>query len=295
MTVTLFTLPKRFSGIYETIQENALQSWAALQPKPEIILFGDEHGTRDAARRHGTHHKPDLATNSLGTPLVNHLFQTATKQTSTPWQGFVNADIILDPALPALLDRIIAWRPRALIVSRRWDLDVAQPIDTSVPNWFESLAHRARTEGTLYSHHGMDLFVFPTGLLDHMPPFSIGWPGAKYDNWMVYAARRLGIPVVDITDAITLIHQNHPSGPGTANPAKAQEHWINLDHLGGHGCCFDILDATHVVGSDGKIRRATRSRELLRRDVFRLAQRFRYRFRSKFLGFRYAQKSEPGH
>ena len=305
MTLTLFSLPKAFRSPYDQIQDNAIRSWLALKPTPQILLFGDEPGTAEIAARHRLQHVPTIARNTLGTPLVDHLFRTATSLTTTPYSGYINADIVLDPALPALLEKIHATHPRALIVSRRWDLDVHESLEllpgsassshlspsssaAAHVSSFSALAHRARTEGELYSHHGMDIFIFPRGLLDHMPPFSIGWPGAKYDNWMIYAARRLGLPVIDITAAITLIHQNHPTGPGSADPAKAREHWINLDHLGGHGCCFDILDATHVVSSEGKIHRAPRTRELLRRDAFRLAQRLRYRFRRHVLGFRYA-------
>ena len=291
MSFTLFSLPKAFRPPYDQIQDNALRSWLALTPRPHVLLFGDEPGAADAAARHGVRHVPSVARNSLGTPLVDHLFRTATSLTTTPYQAYINADIILDPALPALLEKIHAAHPRALIVSRRWDLDVHESLLFTAglqSSSFTALANRARTQGTLYSHHGMDVFIFPRGLLDHMPPFSIGWPGAKYDNWMIYAARRLRVPVIDITAAITLIHQNHPTGPASADPAKAREHGINLDLLGGHGCCFDILDATHIVSPDGKLHRTPRTRELLRRDAFRLAQRLRYRFRRHLLGFRYA-------
>lgn len=286
--LTLFTLPKPFVPPFDTIQHNALRSWTALKPTPRLILFGDEAGTREAAAQFGAAHIPEIARNELGTPLVDQLFRTATERAATPYQGFVNADIILDPSLPALLEKVFAWNPRALIVSRRWDVDIKESIAVETPGIFAQLADQARREGQLYSHLGMDVFIFPTGFFDHMPPFSIGWPGAKYDNWMVYAAHRRGVPVVDVTDALTNIHQNHPSG--TANNAKACEHWINLDHLGGHGCCYDILDATHGVGPDGVIRRSKRSRENLQRDLFRLMQRARYRFRRRVLGFRYAER-----
>jgi hypothetical protein len=289
MKLTLFTLPKGFEAAYATKQHNALKSWRALLPTPEIILFGDETGTRQAADKYGALHLSSLERNELGTPLVNHLFRTATHHTRTPYQGFVNADIILDPHLPLVIQRILAWRPRVLVISRRWDLDLEEPVDFSTPDAFQPLATRARKTGTLYSHHGMDLFIFPTGAFDHMPPFSVGWPGAKYDNWLVYAARRSGMPVVDVTHALTNIHQNHPAG--AVNQAKAREHWISLDYLGGHGCCYDILDATHTVRPNGSLVRNRLSPRRITRILFRLAQRLRYRSRRRFLGFSYAAKA----
>ncbi|MFT3780394.1 MAG: hypothetical protein QM790_00160 [Nibricoccus sp.] len=286
--LTLFTLPRSFVAPFDRIQTNAFASWRRLEPKPELIFIGDDSGVRASASQFEAIHSPDLNCNHLGTPLVNHLFSSATKFTRTPFQGFVNADIILDPSLPPLVEDITRRLPNVLIVSRRWDLDVHEAIDFSQPKAFSELANRARSEGQLYSHHGMDLFVFRTGAFDDMPDFSIGWPGAKYDNWLVYSARRRRMAVVDITDAVTTIHQNHPTGSGT-RPEKAEEHWISLDLLGGHGCCFDIRDATHVVTKDGEIRKNRRSKNTIQRALFRSAQRVRYQLRRRLLGFRYSR------
>jgi hypothetical protein len=288
MKLTLFSLPKPFTGLYATIQRNAIQSWLQLEPRPDIILFGDEPGTAEIAREFGLHHEPHLERNQIGTPLVNSLFRRATELSSTTHQCFLNADIIVDPNLPTALAAVFSWRRQALLVSRRWDFNLTELIAIDRPGWFASLAKKVRAEGELYSPLGMDVFIFPTGFFDHMPAFSVGWPGAKYDNWLIYAARQKRIPVVDLTPALTNIHQNHPSGGGSTSPAKAREHWISLDYLGGHGCCFDVLDATHQLTPEGKLQRINRwHRETLRRDTFRLAQRWRYRMRRHLFGFRY--------
>jgi hypothetical protein len=286
--LTLFTLPRPFATPFDVIQSNALASWATLTPSPKLILFGDEPGTREAAAQYSALQIKELQCNAIGTPLVNHLFRSATTHTQTPYQGFVNADIILDPHLPILVDKIVQWQPRVLIVSRRWDIALSERFSFSHKETFPKLAERARAKGQLYSHHGMDVFIFPKGMFDHMPPFSVGWPGAKYDNWLVYSARCAGIPVVDITNAITTIHQTHPSG-GIFRPEKSQEHWISLDLLGGYGCCLDILDATHVVNAAGNITRRQSTWPERRRSIFKLSQRLRYRFRRRFLGFSYAK------
>src|SRR4051812_49821153 len=87
--LTLFSLPKPFSGIFDTIQRNAIESWLALEPRPEIILFGSEPGTAEVAQQYGLRHEAAVARNELGTPLVNDLFCTATKFTQTPYQCFL--------------------------------------------------------------------------------------------------------------------------------------------------------------------------------------------------------------
>jgi hypothetical protein len=288
--LTLFSLPKAFAGIYTVIQENALKSWAALQPKAQIVLFGNEAGCAEIAGKYGAHHDPHVRTNELNTPLVSHLFQTATALTSSPYQCFLNADIILDPVLPEVVDRAHAWKKHVLLVSRRWDLDLTQPIETDRPDWFSPVKQRVKAEGRLYTPLGMDVFVFPTGFFDHMPPFSVGWPGAKYDNWIIYAARQRGIPIIDVTDAMTTVHQNHPPG-GASDPRKAREHWVSMDLLGGYGCCYDILDATHVMDEQGRITRQPWQWERAAKSVKRVVQRGRYRVRRKLFGFRYTQLS----
>ena len=47
--ITLFTTLKDFTGIYGTIQMNALKSWRHLSPDIEIIIFGDSKGSKEAA------------------------------------------------------------------------------------------------------------------------------------------------------------------------------------------------------------------------------------------------------
>ncbi len=248
-------MPKSFVGIYETIQKNAILSWKA-QANASVILLGDSGGVREFAHQTGCHHIEVVETNDLGTPLVNDIVRRASEYANTEWVAYVNADIIVPPNLSAVIGSLTpAFNGPVVFACRRWDIDVTQPIDFSTSNWFSDLDQSTLDFRTLYSVNGMDLFVFPKGFYDAMPPFSIGWPGAKYDNWFVWFARRHGVPVVDITDAITLFHQRHPPGGGATHPKKMREHTDNLKLLGGYGNCFDIRDASHRVDSFGKIRR----------------------------------------
>ncbi len=40
--LTIFTIPKRFSGHTGIIQENAVRSWLAVTESDKIVLFGEE-------------------------------------------------------------------------------------------------------------------------------------------------------------------------------------------------------------------------------------------------------------
>ena len=40
-----------------------------------------------------------------------------------------------------------------------------------------------------------------------MPPFALG--RAFFDNWLIWDARRRGLPVVDLTEVVPALHQDH--------------------------------------------------------------------------------------
>ncbi len=46
--LTIFATAKPFRGHTAVIQRNALQSWKALHPDIEVILFGDDSGAAQA-------------------------------------------------------------------------------------------------------------------------------------------------------------------------------------------------------------------------------------------------------
>lgn len=251
MKVTIFGTPKEFKGIYGVIQRNAIKSWLAAEATTPL-LFGEDAGVSTIANELGIRHIETVRKNKLGTPLVNDLFRQATSVTDSEWSAYVNCDIILPPDYTQLIECVAKQINKPFVfVSRRWDIDVDHEIDFSDPNWFQTLKDRYANQRQLYGVNGMDLFVFPTGFYDAMPDFSIGWPGAKYDNWLVWYARNQNAAVVDITAATTLFHQNHPKGGGAVHPEKASEHMINLKHLGGYSNCYDIRDCTHRLTPEG--------------------------------------------
>ena len=73
--ITIFSIPKAFSGEIDVIQRNAVRSWRALGPDVQVILLGDEEGVsrggeraRRRARRR-TSHATSTARRGSTTPL----------------------------------------------------------------------------------------------------------------------------------------------------------------------------------------------------------------------------------
>jgi hypothetical protein len=261
--LTIFAVPKAFRGAIATAQHNSIASWRALDRDAQIILFGDEEGIAEAAARHGAEHIASIRRNKEGTPLLDDAFATAQARARHRCTAYVNADIIL---LPNLLRAVrLLTHAQFLLVGCRIDLDVTETIDFEQDGWADELGQRSRTQGRMHPPHGSDYFVFPTGQSVAVPPFPVG--RALWDNWMIYEARQRGIPVVDATEIVTAVHQNHGYDHlrgGQCEVYDGAEALRNRELVGDDFVPLTIEDATFTLGASGS-RRALQLRHLWRR------------------------------
>ncbi|HXY80252.1 MAG TPA: hypothetical protein VEH55_02700 [Gaiellaceae bacterium] len=274
--LTLFSIPKPFSGRTGEIQRNALASWAALGEGIQVVLVGDGVGVAEAARDTGAEHVGSTASSERGTPRLDHAFAQVDAIARHPWRCFVNADVVfLDDLVPAV-KRIVDIAPRSLTIGRCWDLDLSAGLDVSTPDWATRLRLAARRDGVLRGAAALDWFVFPAGLFDPMPPFLVGRAG--FDNWLVWKARRQGM-VVDATHDVTAVHQRHDYdhlAGGKDEAYYGDEAAANLALVGGKSRLFTAHDASHVL-RDGSLRRnhgsTLRARETARKAAWKLGLR----------------------
>lgn len=269
--LTIFTIPKAFEGHIEVIQRNAIESWLELRPGCEVILCGDDPGVAQVASEYHVTHFPDVICNERGTPLLNSAFEFAQRSAHFPLVCYVNADIILLSDLLASIKRVTL--PRFLIAGQRWDLDVTAPLSFADRNWEQNLRKLALSQGSLHPPAGSDYFVFPKQAMGELPDFAVGRPG--WDNWFIFLARSLDIPVIDTTKVNMVIHQNHGydhvARIETGVKWEGPEAEDNLELLGGHHRYFTLVDATHVL-TPGGLAPAVSVRHL-RRRILRLWQR----------------------
>lgn len=243
--ITLFSAPKPFTNPHiATIQRNAIRSWLNLGEQVQVVLIGSEAGLAETAAELGVCHLPDVKRNELGTPLVSSIFSLAREVSDSPVLAYVNGDILLLPDFVAAVRQVTSQLERFLLISQRWDLAVLQELDFS-GNWQQLLKAELTRQGRLHPPAGSDLFVFPRSEFQNLPEFAIGRAG--WDNWMIYAARKNDIPVVDATPSITVIHQDHDYShlPEGKPHYDLQESQINMQLGGGHGTMYMILDCTH--------------------------------------------------
>lgn len=264
--ITIFTAPKPFTNPHiALIQRNAIHSWLALEPHVEVILMGEEDGLAEFAAECGVLHLPQVARNASGTPLVSDMFALARKHSTSALLACVNADILLMPDFVQGALAVAGQAQRFLAVGQRWDLDVREPLEFSA-GWPERLRLRAQTEGRLHRASGSDYFIFPRDCFVDMPSFAIGRAG--WDNWMIYAGRKNGWPVVDATPSIQIIHQNHDYShlPGGQPHYRLPETFENVRLAGGKRAIFELRDVNRRL-VDGRLRKLPLSWRRFWREV----------------------------
>jgi len=252
--LTLFSIPKPFRGHIGVIQTNAIHSWTRLQPRPEIILLGDEAGTPEIARELGLRHIPTIERNEYGTPLVNSVFYVGQAAASHPLICYINADIIL---LSSFM-RAVQFLSRQmqgtdfLAVGQRWNVELNEVLDFHTPTWESDLMAYVTKYGELHPPSGIDYFLTPKGFWRNIPPFALG--RSRWDNWLIYSARARKVPVVDITPVAMVVHQQHDYShmpDGLMWIKKGPEAKLNWQLRGGVRGLYTTLDATHILTQQG--------------------------------------------
>jgi len=279
MRLTIFTAPKPFTNPHiATIQRNAICSWDALIGA-QVLLIGDEPGLAELAAELGLLHLPQVRRNAQGTPLVSSIFELARQEADAPLLAYVNADMLLLPDFVEAARQVEAQTEQFLIVGQRWDLDVKQPLGFE-PGWEERLRQDVRARGRLHPPAGSDYFIFPPTCFQQVPDFAIGRAG--WDNWMFFHARQQRWPVVDATQAITAIHQDHDYShlPGGQPHYRLPETDENTRLAGGRRAIFSMKDADYRLSGERLERIPLRGRKFWREvETFPLV-----RLRSHFLG-----------
>jgi len=248
--LTIVTTAKPFVGRNAILQRDAIRSWLLLRPACEVILFGNEEGAADIAAKLGIRHVPVIEYNEFGSTLLNSLLGTAQKIAGNDLLCYIHSDIILmSDFLPAVQT---VKKERFLMVGQRYDLDLKDYVNFEDPEWEFKLRTDAVKRGKLHSKGGISYFVFTRGLYNDIPPIGIG--RTADDNWLIYKIRSLNVPVIDATEVVTVVHQNHDyshyAGGSTA-VFGGTESQRNVELIGGLDHAFTTEYATDILTPKG--------------------------------------------
>ncbi|HWO40248.1 MAG TPA: hypothetical protein VNO43_00395 [Candidatus Eisenbacteria bacterium] len=230
------------------------------------------------AERFGASHVPEISCNEFGTPLLNDVFGKAQNTATHALVCFANADIILMQDFARAIDAVSNLNESFLMVGRRWNVEINAPLDFQRDDWQEQLRTVVNQRGKCGLPYYIDYFVFRKGLFGNLPPFVIGRAG--FDNWLLWRARSSGAMIVDASQMVMAIHQNHdyahhPEGrDGVYLGLEAKR---NRELMGGSHHLFTLEDATHFLTSDGLKRNL--SRRYFRRKWKFIRRALRHRWR----------------
>jgi hypothetical protein len=253
--LTIFCTPKPFEGEIATIQRNAIRSWKRLRPACEVVVLGDEAGFQETVSEFELKHVPEVERNEFGTPLLRSVCELAEAASSHDRLCYANADLILFPDFLRAIVRVEAEYRRSLGVGETRDLDVPRELEEG-GDW-DALRQRALTSGTARGRAACDFFVFLRGSLGRLPDFAVGRP--YWDPWMIWNARNLRMPVIDVSPSTLVVHQEHGYGhvPHATGPKwEGPEAERNRELLGEPEHTFWLDDATHRL-SEGELVRST--------------------------------------
>ena len=206
---TLFAVPRAWKGRSGIEQHNALQSWLLLEPKPEVLLFYDDEGTREAAAEYSCVHVTGGPRNEHGTPRVDWPFMAAQTMAKNDLLVSITADVILMQDFADALMACAEKFEQFCMVGQRLDVDLWWRLAFE-EGWQVFLRAWSKSEGQYYTPAGTDYIGFKRGLYQDVPPFLYG--RSSWDNWLMAHPLALDVPLVDATAAVCAVHQEVPTG-----------------------------------------------------------------------------------
>lgn len=216
MSFTLFSVFKSAEDPHiRVIQRNALNAWLRLSPRPEILVFGDVPGVADLCAEFGVRHVPGIPVDEDNHERLDAAYQIAWELGAHDRMLHINADMILPPYFTDLVDCIDA--ERYLLIGERWDTPVKGELDFS-DGWWERLNDLAQRRGASGSVTSMDYFLHQRHAFT-LPELSArSWYS---DNVIVQQCLLSGIPVLDASRVLRVVHQRHDHAYAGDNAQRA--------------------------------------------------------------------------
>lgn len=214
--LTLFSVFKSMEDPHiRVIQRNALRSWMLLDPQPEILIFGDVPGVPEVCAEFGVRHMPSIPVDQDDHERLDAVYQIAWEIGAYNTMLHINGDMILPPYFTQVVASIDARR--YLLIGERWDTPVKGEIDFG-PDWWPKLNDLAQRRGASGSVTSVDYFLHQRNGF-RLPEISArAWYA---DNVIIQQALLEGMPVIDASRVLRVVHQRHDHAYAGGNAARA--------------------------------------------------------------------------
>jgi hypothetical protein len=208
MNIVYVTIPRSFIDPFLTPQVNALNIIRNYDPSANIVLYSDDDGVKDYASNN-LYHAPDEVIKKGRLPLVNEALKYCAINFPECYICYINSDMLLVGDTKELISYIDKrFSGNFLATGYRCNLHIDNVIKS---NELPDLIKKCSCKKTKGRHSALDVFIFKSEIFSllNMPNFPVGRPG--WDNWLAAKCRILGFALVDISNVVTLVHQEHPS------------------------------------------------------------------------------------
>ncbi|UOD35546.1 hypothetical protein DSN97_04270 [Deferribacteraceae bacterium V6Fe1] len=205
--IAFVAIPKDFSDEFEIIQFNSINSWLDLSVENEVYLLCDNNFKKYQFPTKVKYIK-GLEYTEHNKPCLKSAFELIKNNINANYIVFVNSDIILLDNFSKVAKKIIEEiKEDFLVVGKRININIQNKIDFRDIHWWDKIFNIGK-ESKEDTELSIDYFFFHRNFLnDRFPKLSIG--GMYWDNWLISKAFRDKLILVDVSKAITALHQNH--------------------------------------------------------------------------------------
>ena len=214
--------------------------------------MGDDEGVAEVAKEYSIDHVPEVALDQDRIPMRSSMCALARKVAEHDLLCIINSDIIIvnnfvRGVRVIHLDRFVA-------AGRRFDLNVEREVAFEDPAWRTVLSEEIDRNGSLHGPSAIDYVVYPKEMVPMiLPPFPVNMPG--WDPWFLYEHKRHGIPIVDLSPLVSVVHQNHETKKETLAKQRRwrmdSESMRTLSSIGGFENMMTLREADYIVDETG--------------------------------------------
>lgn len=207
--ISFLSSPKAFLGIAKSIQINAINSWKAVHPDVEIILYGDSEGTDKICFDLDILQVKNIDSSPSGIPYFNAIVNHANLHAKYDIQIYLNCDILMTSGVVSIIKNVNLQK--FLLIGQRIDLTEGTDLDVTQDSWRQNLVELSeQRRANFHPPTGIDYFIFKRGLWDGLLPLIIGRGG--YDNALLAYCLKQNIQIIDGSYVNIAVHQYHDYG-----------------------------------------------------------------------------------